>query len=329
MIVLHSLLVALALVVAAVAQSFPAAAQTSGGFPAKPLRLVIPYAPGGTTDILGRRLAQRMSEVLGQPVVVDNRAGGNTAIGTEAVAKAGSDGHTLLFTNDATFVVNPVLFPSLPYNMQRDFLPVASVSYAALALVVNASTPASNMKELVAYVKSRKDLGYGSFGAGSQPHLMGEMFKQVTGADLVHVAYKGAGPAVTDVLGGQVLFTFPAFPTIQGHLAAGKLKALAVSGEKRLSVAPNVPTFTEAGFKDMDIGGWYALFAPAGTPRDVVGRLNTTVNAILAEREFTEKNITSQGMTALVHTPEQITALMKSESERMAAIVKKSGAKVE
>ncbi len=299
------------------------------GYPSKPIRIVIPYAPGGTTDILGRRLAQRLSEVLGQPVIADNRAGGNTAIGTEAVAKSAADGYTLLFTNDATFVVNPVLFPALSYNMQRDFLPVASVAYAALALVVNASTPANNMKELVAYTKGRKDLAYGSFGAGSQPHLMGEMYKQLTGSDMVHVAYKGAGPAVTDVLGGQVLFTFPAYPTIQGHVAAGKLKVLGVSGDKRLVAAPHVPTFTEAGFKDMDIGGWYALFAPIGTPRDVVAKLNGTVASILAEREFSDKNITNVGMSVLVHTPEQMPGLIKSETERMTAIVKKSGAKVE
>lgn len=321
--------VASILALATAATPLPAMAQSAASFPSKPIRLVIPYAPGGTTDILGRRMAQRMSEVLGQQVVADNRAGGNTGIGAETVAKAPADGHTLLFTNDATFVLNPVLFRSLPYDMGRDFMPVASVAYAALALVVNANTPANNMKELVAYVKSRSDLGYGSFGAGSQPHIMGEMFKHATGADLVHVAYKGAGPAVTDVLGGQVLFTFPAFPTIQGYLAGGKLKVLAVSGDKRLAVAPDVPTFTESGFKDMDIGGWYALFAPAGTPGDVVAKLNTTINAILAERDFAEKTITSQGMEALVHTPEQIVMQMRSETERMATLVKKSGAKVE
>lgn len=309
--------------------AFAMSAAQAQSYPSKPIRFVIPYAPGGTTDILGRRLAQRLSEVLGQPVIADNRAGGNTAIGTEAVAKSAADGYTLLFTNDATFVVNPVLFSSLGYNMQRDFLPVASVAYAALALVVNANTPVNNMKELVAYTKSRKDLGYGSFGAGSQPHLMGEMYKQITSADIVHVAYQGAGPAVTDVLGGQVLFTFPAYPTIQGHVAAGKLKVLGVSGDKRLPAAPTVPTFTEAGFKDMDIGGWYALFAPAGTPREIVAKLNTTVAAILADLEFSDKNITNVGMTVMVHTPEQMTVQIKSETERMAAIVKKSGAKVD
>ena len=304
-------------------------AQGNTPFPSKPIRIIIPYAPGGTTDIVGRRMGQRLSEVLGQPVVIDNRTGANTVIGAEAVARSAADGHTLLFTNDATFVLNPVLFPTLSYNVQRDFVPVASVTYVALALVVSGNSPANDMKELVAYAKSRKDLGYGSFGAGSQPHLMGEMFKKLTGADLVHVPYKGAGPAVVDVMGGQVLFTFPAFPTIQGHIASGKLKVLAVSGDKRVALSPNVPTFTEAGFTDMDIGAWYGFLAPAGTPSNVVAKLNDAVNTILVDRDFVEKNMTSQGMVPMTSSPEQMGEFIRRETLRMAAIVKKSGAKVE
>ena len=322
----HLLAAAAAAVLTAVLPQ-PAAAQAT--FPSKPIRIIIPYAPGGTTDIVGRRMGQRMSELLGQPVVVENRTGANTAIGADAVAKSAPDGHTLLFANDATFVLNPVLFPTLSYNVQRDFVAVAPVTYVALALVVSAATPANDMKELAAYVRGRKDLGYASFGAGSQPHLLGEMFKTLTGADLVHVPYKGAGPAVTDVLGGQVLMTFPAFPTIQGHIASGKLKVLGVSGDKRVALVPNVPTFTEAGFKDMDIGAWYGFLAPAGTPREVVARLNATVNTILADRDFVEKNMTSQGMAPMNSSPEQMATLIRSETERMAAIVKRSGAKVE
>lgn len=306
-------------------------AQTSAAaaYPSKPIRLIIPYAPGGTTDILGRRLGQRLSEMLGQPVVVDNRAGGNTGIGAEMVAKSPADGHTLLFTNDSTFVLNPVLFQSLPYDMQRDFVPVASVAYAALGLVVSSATPANNMQELAAYARSRKDLSYGSFGAGSQPHLMGEMFKQITKADLVHVPYRGAGPAVTDVLGGQILFTFPAFPTVQGHLATGRLKMLGVSGAARLPVAPNVPTFTESGFADMDIGGWYVMFAPAGTPPDIVAKVNGAIGQMLADKAFADANLTSQGLTVMPRTPQELPGAIRSEIERMRSIVQKSGAKVE
>ena len=309
--------------------AFFAAAQAQS-FPSKPIRIVVPYAPGGTTDIVGRQMGQKMSEALGQPVVIENRTGGNTAIGADAVAKSPADGYTLLFTNDATFVLNPILFPSLNYNVQRDFAPVATVTYVALALAINANTPASTMKELVSYIQARKgQLGYASFGAGSQPHVMGEMFKTLTKTDLVHVPYKGAGPAVSDVLGGQVLFTFPAFPTIQGHLRSGKLKVLAVSGDKRVPLAPDVPTFAEAGFKEMDMGAWYAFLAPAGTPRDVVMKLNGTVNAILKDSAFVEKNMVSQGMVPLVMSPEQMNGLIKSETDRMSVMVKASGAKVE
>ena len=298
-------------------------------FPTKPIRIIIPYAPGGTTDIVGRRMGQRLSEVLGQPVVVENRAGGNTAIGVDVVAKAPADGHTLLFTNDATFVGNPALYPTLPYNMQRDLVPVAPVTYVALALAINASVPAKDLNELVAYIKTQKSLGYGSFGAGSQPHIMGEMFKKIAGVDLVHVPYKGAGPATADVMGGQILFTVPAFPTIMGQLNSGKLRLLAVSGDKRVPAAPQVPTMTEAGFKDMDMGAWYAFFAPAGTPRDVVMKLNATVASILADRDFVEKNMTSQGMVPMSGTPEQMNTMIKVDIERMVQMVKRSGAKVE
>jgi tripartite-type tricarboxylate transporter receptor subunit TctC len=314
---------------AAAASLLPGFATAQAGFPTKPIRIIVPYAPGGTTDIVGRRVGQRMSELLGQPVIIENRAGANTAIGAEAVAKSAADGYTLLFTNDATFVANPVLFPKLAYNVQRDFVPVATVTYVALAMVTGAATPANTLQEFAAYAKGRKDLSYGSFGAGSQPHLMGEMFKTLTGANIVHVPYKGAGPAVTDVLGNQIQFTFPAFPTIQGHVQAGRLKVLAVSGEKRVPLVPNVQTFTEAGFKEMDMGAWYAFLAPAGTPREVVARLNSTVNAILAERDFVEKNMTSQGMEPMIGNPDQMAAMIRSETQRIDQYVKKSGAKVE
>lgn len=313
----------------AAAAAVPGLASAQAAFPSRPIRIIVPYAAGGTTDIVGRRMAQRMSEIMGQPVVVENRTGGNTTIGAEAVAKSAPDGYTLLFTNDATFVANPVLYSQLSYNVQRDFVPVAPVTYVALALAVGGSTPVNDMKELVAYMKSRKDLSYGSFGAGSQPHLMGEMLKKLTGADLVHVPYRGAAPAITDVMSGQILLTFPAFPTIQGHMTSGKLKLLAVSGDKRVPVAPNVPTLAEAGLKDMDMGAWYAFLAPAGTPREVVTKLNSVVNSILGEKDFVEKNMTSQGMAPMIMSPEQMAALIRSETARTADYVKKSGAKVE
>ncbi|MBL8381721.1 MAG: tripartite tricarboxylate transporter substrate binding protein [Burkholderiales bacterium] len=299
-------------------------------FPTKPVRIVVPYAPGGATDIMGRVVAQRLGEALGQQMLIDNRPGGNTGIGAEAVAKAPADGYTLMFTNDATFVLNPALFAKLPYDMARDFVPVATVAYLNLALVVAANLPVSNYAELVAWTKSKSGtISYGSYGVGSQAHLMGEMYKKLTGTDMVHVPYKGSAPAVADVIGGQVVFTFPAIPTIQGFVKAGKLKVLAISGEKRSALLPDVPTFNEVGARDLDIGAWYAFFAPAGTPREVVARLNAAVNGLLGNQEFVDKSLAPQGMLPMVNTPDQVSSLMKREAERMGRIVRLSGAKVE
>ena len=300
------------------------------GFPNKPIRVIVPYAPGGATDIMGRVVAQRLGEILGQQMLVDNRPGANTGIGAEAAAKAPADGYTLMFTNDATFVLNPVLFATLPYNMARDFVPVASVAYLNLALVVAASLPVSNFAELVAWTKAKSgSISYGSYGVGSQAHLMGEMYKKLYATDMVHVPYKGSAPAVADVIGGQVVFTFPAIPTVQGFIKSGRVKVLAISGDKRSPLLPEVPTFIEVGAKEMDIGAWYGFFAPAGTPREVLARLNAAVATMLNNQEFVDKQLAPQGMLPMNLGSEQVAALMKSETERMARIVKLSGAKVE
>ena len=299
-------------------------------WPAKPIRIIVPYAPGGATDIMGRVVAQRLGEILGQQVLVDNRPGANTGIGAEAVAKSAADGYTLLFTNDATFVLNPALFTTLSYNMARDFAPVATVAYLNLALVVASNLPVNNFAELVAYTKAKSGtISYGSYGVGSQAHLMGEMYKKHTGSDMVHVPYKGSAPAVADVIGGQVVFTFPAIPTVQGFIKAGRVKVLAISGDKRSPLLPEVPTFAEVGAKDLDIGAWYGFFAPTGTPREVVARLNAAVSTMLSNQEFVDKQLAPQGMLPMNNSPDQMTALMKSESERMTRIIKLSGAKVE
>lgn len=321
----RSLLAAVTLSTALVGQA--CAQQT---FPAKPIRVVVPYAPGGATDIMARVVAQRLGEILGQQLVIDNRPGANTGIGAEAAAKAPADGYTLMFTNDATFVLNPLLFASLSYNMARDFVPVATVAYLNLSLTVSASLPVNNFAELVAWTKSKSGtISYGSYGVGSQAHLMGEMFKRLTATDIVHVPYKGSAPAVADVIGGQVVFTFPAIPTVLGFIKSGRVKVLAISGEKRSPLLPEVPTFSEVGFKDMDIGAWYAFFAPAGTPREVVARLNAAVATMLSNQEFVDRQLAPQGMLPMNLTTDQVAALMKSESERMARIVRLSGAKAE
>jgi tripartite-type tricarboxylate transporter receptor subunit TctC len=305
------------------------AALAQAPYPSKPIRVVVPYPPGGATDIMARTVAQRLTELMGQQVVIDNKAGGNSGIGAEIVAKAPADGYTLLFTNDATFVLNPVLFSSLPYDANKDFVPVATVAYLNLGLAVSSTLPVNSFSELVAYTRARSGkLSYGSYGVGSQAHLMGEMYKKISGTDLVHVPYKGSAQAVADVIGGQVLFTFPALTTVQGFLKADKVRMLAISGDKRSPLLPDVPTFAEVGYKDMDIGAWYAFLAPAGTPRDVVNRLNTAVAKLLGNREFIAQ-LVSQGMMPMTLSPEQISAQIRSETARMSRIVKASGARVD
>lgn len=307
----------------------PGAIQAQSAYPAKSIRVVVPYPPGGATDIMARTVAQRLSEVLGQTVVIDNKAGANSGIGAELVARAPADGYTLLFTNDATFVLNPVLFSSLPYDAAKDFVPVATVAYLNLGLAVSSALPVNTFAELLAYTRAQSGkISYGSYGVGSQAHLMGEMYKKLSGSDIVHVPYKGSAQAVADVIGGQVVFTFPALTTVQGFLKSGKVKMLAISGEKRSPLLPDVPTFAEVGFKDMDIGAWYAFLAPAGTPPAVVARLNEAVAKLLGNREFIAQ-LVSQGMVPMTQSPEQITALIRKERERMGRIVKASGARVE
>jgi tripartite-type tricarboxylate transporter receptor subunit TctC len=301
-----------------------------GSYPNKPVRVIVPFAPGGATDIMARVVAKSLGEILGQTFLVDNKPGGNTALGAEITAKAPADGYTLLFTNDATFVLNPILSPKLNYNVARDFVPVATVAYLNLALTVSASLPVNNMAELVAWTQSKSGtLSYGSFGVGSQAHLMGEMYNKLTNTDIVHVPYKGSAPAVADVIGGQVVFTFPAIPTIQGFIQAGKVKPIAISGNKRSPLLPQVPTFSEAGYKDMDIGAWYAFLAPANTPPEVVSKLNAAVATLLTNQDFVDRQLIPQGMTPMNMSPAQFTAHIKSETERMTRIVRLSGAKVD
>jgi tripartite-type tricarboxylate transporter receptor subunit TctC len=299
-------------------------------YPSRPIRVVAPFAPGGATDITARLMANQLAAKLGQQVIIENKPGANTAIGAEFVARSAADGYTLLFSNDQTFVLNSLLFAKLSYDPVRDFTPVASTSYLPLTLVVATNLPVNSLRELVAYTQARKgQLSYGSYGVGSQAHIMGEMYKKLTGTDLVHVAYKGSAPAVADVAGGQVVFTFPGIPTIQGFLKGGKLKVLALSGDKRNPLLPDVPTFTEAGYKGLDIGAWYGYVAPAGTPREVIMKLNQTVASIISDREFVDKSLITAGMVPMQTTPEQFTAFMRSETERMGAIIRESGAKAE
>ena len=240
-------------------------------YPSRPITVVIPYAPGGATDTLGRLISEALSAELKQTVIVDNKPGGNTGIGASTVGRAQPDGYTVLFTNDATFLLNPAVFKTLSYDMEKDLTPVGTVCYLNLGLVVSASNKANTLEEFMAQTKQQSGkIAYGSYGVGSQAHFMGEIYKKLTDTDITHVPYKGSAPAVVDVIGGQVEFTFPALVTVKGHVEGNRVKVLAISGEERSALLPDVPTFTEAGYPDLNIGAWYGFFAPAGTPDDIV-----------------------------------------------------------
>ncbi len=291
-------------------------------YPAKPIRLIVPYTPAGGADSFARLIAPELEKALGQTIVVENMPGAATAIGTNTLARSKPDGYTLMFTTDSTFVVNPLLYKELSYNVKRDLQTVGTLNEVGLSLVVSSKLPVNSLKELVDYTKERPStLSYGSYGIGSQAHIMGEAFKKLTGTDLVHVPYKGSSPAVVDVLGGQVLFTFPSLITVKGYVDAGKLKVLAISGKKRSPQLPNVPTFTEAGFEDMNVTAWYGFFAPKNTPSNVVDTINKALSKILNTPEFQQK-LADKGATALETTPTEMDAMIDSESKRMARILK-------
>jgi len=298
-------------------------------YPSHPIRVIVPLAPGGATDALARQISARLSQKLGQTVVVENKSGANTAIGASFVAKSAPDGYTLLFINGATIVINPLLFSTLPYKPSRDFVPVAPVAFLDLTLTVSNDLPVNNLKEFVEYTKVHSGkISYGSSGVGSQLHLMGEIYKKLTGTDITHVPYRGIGPALPDLLGGRILFTFPSVATVQGFLEGDRLKVLAISGNHRSPILPNVPTFTEAGFNDMDVGAWYGFVAPAGTPKDIIAKLNETITSVLNDADM-KKDFIRQGMQTLTQTPEQFADFIRNDSERVARLIKTAGLTVE
>ena len=276
--------------VAMVAVAFGSAACAQGKFPDRAITIVVPSAPGGTTDFTARLIAEPLSRALGQPVVIDNKAGAAGNIGNQFVAKAKPDGYTLLLAYSGYQVGNPHLFKKAGWDPIKDFTPVAMLTRAPQVLAARANLPANNLRELVAYAKANPDkLNYASSGNGSIQHIAGELFKQMTGTSITHVPYKGAGPAVQDLLGGQVdlFFTTPA--SVVGHIKADKLKGLAVTSHARLSSLPQVPTTRESDLKDFTLDSWFALYAPAGTPNEVVQQLNTELAKILMQADVKKK----------------------------------------
>jgi len=304
-------------------------AQPSAGYPSRPVKLVIPFPPGGPLDIIGRAIAQKASEDWGQSVVVDNRPGAGGNIGADLVAKSPPDGYTILMGALSTHAVNPSLYGTMPYDAVKDFAPISLVAVTPNVLVVNASLPVSSAKEFVAYAKANSGkLAFGSGSNGSAGHLAGELFKVDTGTDIVHVPYKGGAPATQALLAGDTQFMFDNLANAMPQVKAGKLKALAVTTALRSKLAPELPTMAEAGLAGFDISTWFGLLAPAGTPKDVIAKWNAEVTKILNSPDMRER-LTAQGAEPAPTTPEQFAAFIQSEIPKYARIVKISGAKVD
>jgi len=298
-------------------------------YPTRPIRLIVPFAPGGGVDLLGRLIAQRLNDAWGQAVVVDNRggAGGNT--GTGLVAKSAPDGYTLLMGYVGNLAINPFLFSNLAYDPRRDFAAVTMVATAPNLLVAHPSLAATTVKDLVALARARPgQLNYASAGNGTVGHMAAELFKTVTGLQITHIPYKGNGAAITDVLAGQVQLIFSAPGAVLPHVRAGKLKALATASRQRPANLADVPTFAESGFTEVEATAWYALFAPAGTPAPIVQRLNGETGRMLALPEIRERLATA-GYDAVSSTPAELQALVLADLTKWAKVVKASGARVD
>ncbi len=299
-------------------------------YPSKPIRMVVPFTPGGSTDILARAIGQKLTEAWGQPVVIDNVPGAGGAIGADKVAKAAADGYTLLMGHIGTLAVNPSLYPALPYNPTKDFAPVAWVARVPNVLVVHPSVAAHTLKELVALAKAKPgQLAYGSGGNGSAANLATEYFKLQTGTSLLHIPYRGTAPAVTDLLGGQIQVLFTGAPAVLGQIKNGQLRALAVSSPQRLDALPELPTVAEAlGIKGFEADQWYGVVAPAGTPKDVVAKLNAQINAALNSPEL-KARLTSEGAIATPTTPEAYGAHIAREIARWKPVIQSGRVKAD
>ena len=317
---------ALACLALCLAAAWPAGAQQP--YPSKPIRIVVPYPPGGFNDTLGRTLAEKFQKAWGQTVLVDNKPGANTVIGTDAVAKAAPDGYTLLVVA-FPFAVTPSLIRNLPYDTLRDFAPVALCAQSPNILVVNPELPVKSVGELIALARAKPDgLSYASTGNGSSNHISMELFKTLAGVRLVHVPYKGSAPAVVDLLGGQVQVMFDNAPNVMPQVRAGKLRALAQSGATRSAVAPDLPTVAEAGVPGYEVTVWFGLVAPAGTPREVVDKLNAEVLKILAMPDVRERFL-ALGVEPLGSTPEAFGTHIRAQMDKWAKVVRDAGVKAE
>ena len=311
-----------------VALSFVGGAMAQN-YPSKPIRLVVPFTPGGVTDTSGRLIAEQLSKRLGQQVIVDNKPGASGNIGTQQVATAEADGYTLLLGFDGTMVINPHVFPKTGFDTLKDFAPIGKIGDAVLILVAHPNFAAKSLKDMIALSKTQAGgLSYGTSGTGGTPHIAGELLKQKTGANLVHVPYKGGGQALTDVLGGNIPLVYTAIAGAIPHVKSGKLLPLAVSSSKRASSLPEVPTFIENGVTDFEANSWVGLLAPAKTPRAILTRLNAELNAVLSDPEVKER-LNGMGITASPGSAESFGAEMSRDLAKYGTVVKAAGIKAE
>ncbi len=316
----------LAAAAATVASAPPGWAQS---YPAKPVRLIIPFPPGGATDILGRVLAQKLGDLLGQQVVVENRPGAGGAIGSELAAKAPPDGHTILLATVSTHSIGPALNPKTPYDVKRDFAPVIQMADATNVLIVSPTLPVNNLRELIAHAKANPGkLNFSSSGNGTIVHMTGEMFKMATGTFIVHIPYKGTALAIPDLISGQIALMFDNISSALPHIKSGKVKTLAISSLKRSALVPDVPTMDEAGMKGFESNTYFGVFAPAGTPAAIVQRLNAEINKALQTQDFRER-LAVHGAEPVGGTPEQFARVIERETVKYAAVIKRAGIKPE
>ena len=317
-----------ALQLAALALASVAGAAHAQAWPSKPVSLVVPFPAGGTTDVLARALAERLSPAIGQPVIVENKPGAGATIGADYVAKAKADGHTLLIGAVHHTIASSV-YKKLPYDFQKGFEPVTVIAMVPNVLVVNARTPAKNVNELVALIKAKPaEASYGSNGNGTAQHLIGTQFQQQTGTRLQHIPYKGSGPLATDLLGGQILMSFDTITPVLPHIKAGKLRPLAVTTAKRSPALPDVPTLQEAGLKDFDIGTWFGVLAPVGTPKPVLDRLSAEATKIIQSPDF-RKRMDDIGAQPVGNSPAEMAAQIRSETDKFSLLVKVGNVTVE
>lgn len=294
-------------------------------YPTKPIRLVVPFSAGGTSDFLARTVAEKLGENLDTTVIVDNRPGAGGNIGSNIVAKADPDGYTLVLGTVGTHSINDSVYKEMPYDAVKDFAPISLIAAVPNILVANPSVKANSVQELIALAKSNPGaITFASSGNGSSIHLSGEMFKSLAGVDMLHVPYKGSGPAVIDLLGGQVDIMFDNMPSALPHVREGKLKALAVTPSERSQAAPELPTIAEAGVEGYSAAAWFGLLAPAGTPQDVVNKLNAEMVKILAMPDVKER-LAGQGAEAVSTSPEEFAEYIKAEQKKWADVVKASG----